>query len=167
MEQVLSLRPDDVQACFKTRALALIADPYAENQWQLCRQWLMANGALKAFEGRSMAVAACGAIGFLALFGFALGVRYDRPPFKVTRGPRLHSGAAGLKAFALACALECRIHGRGVELLPGIAIARDREARHFLILGSVRGGKTQTMLRLIIEAILWAMVFWCSTPRVI
>lgn len=44
-------------------------------------------------------------------------------------------------------------HGRGVELLPSIAIGHDRETRHFLILGSVGGGKTQTMLRLILEAI--------------
>ena len=92
--------------------------------------------------------------GLLALFGFALSVRYDRPSFKVTRGSRLYTGSAGLKAFARACARECRTLGRGVELLPGLAIARDRETRHVLILGSVGGGKTQTMLHLIIPAIL-------------
>jgi len=37
--------------------------------------------------------------------------------------------------------------------VPSIPLSRDRETRHFLILGSVGGGKTQTMLHLIIEAI--------------
>jgi hypothetical protein len=38
-------------------------------------------------------------------------------------------------------------------LVPGVPISRERETRHFLILGSVGGGKTQTMLNLISEAI--------------
>jgi len=40
-----------------------------------------------------------------------------------------------------------------VALVPSIPIGREREARHFLILGSVGGGKTQTMLHLIGEAL--------------
>src|SRR5262249_50270100 len=47
---------------------------------------------------------------------------------------------------------EREVHGRGVALVPSIPLSRDRETRHFLILGSV-GGETQTMLHLIIEAI--------------
>jgi len=142
-----------VQACFNARALALLDDATADDNWQACRQRLMAYGALDAFELRCIAVAGSAAIGLLALFGFALCLRADRPSFKVTRGSRLHAGSAGLKAFARACVGECRIHGRGVELVPSIALGRDRETRHFLILGSVGGGKTQTMLHLIIEAI--------------
>ena len=142
-----------VQACFKARALALVSDRNAESYWHVCRRQLTEYGALDAFELRSIAVASFGVIGLLALFGFALCLRTDRPSFKVTRGARLHIGSAGLKAFARACASECRIHGCGVQLLPPVAIGRDRETRHFLILGSVGGGKTQTMLHLIIEAI--------------
>ena len=65
-----------VQACFKARALALLGDATADDNWQACRQRLAAYGALDAFELRSMAVASSAAIGLLALFGFALCLRY-------------------------------------------------------------------------------------------
>jgi hypothetical protein len=146
------LNATDIQACFKARVLALLGDAASNNTWQACRQRLTAYRALNAFELRSTLVAGGGVLGLLALFGFALCLRIDRPCFKVTRGSRLHIGAAGLRAFARACKTECRIHGRGVELLPSVAISRDRETRHFLILGSVGGGKTQTMLNLILGA---------------
>jgi hypothetical protein len=83
---------------------------------------IVAYGALDAFELRSMAVARSAVIGLLALFGFALCLRIDRPSFKVTRGSRLHAGSAGLKAFARACASEYRIDGRDDELVPSIAL---------------------------------------------
>ncbi len=142
-----------VQACFKVRALALLGDRASSDDWQACRRRLAEYGALDAFEFRCAAVAGAGALGLAALLAFALCLKSDRPTFRVTRGARLNAGAQGLSAFAKACADECRIGGRGVELLPPIAISRDRETRHFLILGSVGGGKTQTMLHLIIEAI--------------
>ena len=146
-------RPADVQACFKTRVLKLFGHRGAEAYWQACRQQLIAYRALAAFDGRSMIVFGSGLIGLLALFGFAICVRTDRSAFKVIRGARLQAGTAGRKAFARACASECKVHGRGVELLPSVPLSRDRETRHFLILGSVGGGKTQSMLHLIIEAI--------------
>jgi hypothetical protein len=77
----------------------------------------------------------------------------DSASLKVTRGARLQAGCRGLKAFARGCAAECRIHSEGVALVPSIPMGREREARHFLILGSVGGGKTQTMLHLIDEAL--------------
>jgi type IV secretory pathway VirB4 component len=40
-----------------------------------------------------------------------------------------------------------------VALVPSIPMGCEREARHFLILGSVGGGKTQTMLHMIDEAL--------------
>jgi hypothetical protein len=89
----------------------------------------------------------------VALFVFALSLRIDSPSLKVIRGARLHAGGRGLKTFARDCAAECRIHGEGVALVPSIPLGREREARHFLILGSVGGGKTQTMLHLIDEAL--------------
>lgn len=146
-------RAPEVEACFKARVTALLGDHVADDFWQTCRGQLARYGALDAFDLRSLVVGAGAVIGILALLGFALCLRADRPSFKITRGSRLHSGTTGLKAFARACASECRVHGRGVELLPGIALGRDRETRHFLILGSVGGGKTQTMLNLISEAI--------------
>jgi hypothetical protein len=144
---------EDVQACFKARAAALLADRDAGAFWQACRQHLMTYRAFDAFELRSMAVVGSGLIGLVGLLGFAICLRTEQRPVKIVRGARLLAGSAGLKAFARACASECKVHGRGVEVLPPIAISRDRETRHFLILGSVGGGKTQTMLRLIIDAI--------------
>src|SRR5262249_34530243 len=146
-------RPADVQACFKMRMMGLFGDCGAEAYWRTCQRQLIAYQALGAFEGRSMIVVGCGVVGLLALFGFAVCVRTDRAAFKVIRGARLRAGTAGLKAFARACANECKVHGHGVALVPPIPLSRDRETRHFLILGSVGGGKTQTMLHLIIEAI--------------
>jgi hypothetical protein len=150
----MPLGPAEVQACFKARVLGVFGDHGTETYWQRCRQQLAAYRALGAFEGRSMIVLGFGLVGLLALFGFAICVRTDRPAFKVIRGSRLRAGTAGLKAFARACASECKVHGRGVALVPSVPLSRDRETRHFLILGSVGGGKTQTMLNLIAEAIL-------------
>lgn len=39
------------------------------------------------------------------------------------------------------------------DAVPSISLGREREARHFLIVGSVGGGKTQTMPHLINEAL--------------
>ena len=114
---------------------------------------MAAHHALAGFTMRVTMVAGFGCLVLLALFGFALAGRAGQPPAKVLRGARLMTGATGRRAFAKACRRECRHHGRGIELLPPYALSREREARHFLILGSVGGGKTQTMLHLIIEAI--------------
>jgi len=146
-------RPEDVQACFKARARAWVGDRGGDAFWTSCRQQLIADRALGAFDFRTMAVMGGALIGVLALLGFAVAIRTERPAARVVRGARLHAGAAGRKAFARACAAECEVHGRGVALVPSIPLSRDRETRHFLILGSVGGGKTQTMLHLIAEAI--------------
>ncbi|MDR3528289.1 MAG: type IV secretion system DNA-binding domain-containing protein [Rhizomicrobium sp.] len=138
----------DAPFCFKQRALALVADRGAEQNWQACKQYFARYRALAAFDWRADAVFVSGVIGLLALLGFALCIRLERPHFKVVRGAHLHTGSAGLKGFSKACRNECKVHGCGLELLPNIAISRDRETRHFLILGSVGGGKTQTMLNL-------------------
>ncbi len=143
----------EIQACFRAQIRALFGDSVAADDWRSCQDQLAEYGALDAFDLRSLAVVGGAVIGILALLGFALSIRADRSSSKVTRGSRLHLGPAGFKAFARASARECRIHGHGVELFPSIALSRDRETRHFLILGSVGGGKTQTMLHLIIEAI--------------
>ena len=143
----------DVQTCFKMRAVALMGDSAADTYWQTCRENLAYYRALDGFELRTLAVAGSGAIGIVALLGFALSIRFNRPSFKVVRGATLHVGRAGRRAFGRACTTESKIHGAGVKLLPPFPLSRDRETRHFLILGSVGGGKTQTMLNLIGEAI--------------
>ena len=146
-------RSAEVEACLKERVLAWFGDQNGDAYWRSCRQQLSQYGALDRLEVRFWTVAGFSAVGLLALFVFGLSLRFDPPSLKVVRGARLNAGGRGLKAFARACAAECRIHGEGVALVPSIPLGREREARHFLILGSVGGGKTQTMLHLISEAI--------------
>ena len=64
----------------------------------------------------------------------------------VLRGARLQAGSPGLRAFGRAAAAECQIHGEGVALVPSIPLGREREARHFLIVGSVGGGNTAVFI---------------------
>ncbi len=142
-------RSAQVHACVSQRILGWFGDRNGQAYWLLCRQQLSQSRALDGFEIRFWAVFGSGIAALVALFGFALSLRLDSPALKIIRGARLHAGGPGLKAFARAAAVECRIHGEGVALVPAIPIGREREARHFLILGSVGGGKTQTMLNLI------------------
>ena len=146
-------RSADTEACLRGRVLAWVGDRRGDIYWRTCREQLLQYQALDGFELRFWTVAGFGILGLVALLCFALSLRMDFPSLKVIRGARLHAGGKGLKAFARACAAECRIHGEGVALVPSIPMGREREARHFLILGSVGGGKTQTMLHLIDEAI--------------
>jgi hypothetical protein len=142
-------RSADVEACVRERVLAWLGDSYGDTYWRTCRAHLSQYRALDGLEFRFWTIVSFGLTGLVALFGFALSLRIDSASFRVVRGGRLQAGGRGLKAFARACAAECRIHGNGVALVPSIPIGREREARHFLILGSVGGGKTQTMLHLI------------------
>jgi hypothetical protein len=146
-------RSADVEACVRARILAWLGDSYGDTYWRTCRGHLSLYGAMDPFEVRFWTVAGSSLVGLVALFGFALSLRMDSPSLKVIRGARLQACGRGLKAFARDCAAECRVHGEGVALVPSISMGREREARHFLILGSVGGGKTQTMLHLIDEAL--------------
>ena len=146
-------RSADVEACVRGRVLAWLGDSYGDTYWRTCRAQLLQYGAMDGLEVRFWSVVGSGLAGLVALFGFALSLRVDSRSLRVIRGTRLQAGVTGLRAFARACAAECRIHGKGVALVPSIPIGRERESRHFLILGSVGGGKTQTMLHLIDAAL--------------
>ena len=139
-------RSADVEACLKGRTMAWLGDRSNDLYWHNCQRQLSQYRALNGFEIRFWMVISFGLLGIAALLMFALGLRFDSPLLKVLRGARLQAGSRGLKAFAQACAAECRIHGEGISLVPTVPLSREREARHFLILGSVGGGKTQTML---------------------
>lgn len=149
----LPFRPTDVQECFKSQIKSALNDRTAVAHWRACRATFAANGALSQFQFRSSIVIGSAFFGLLALFGFAFAVRFERAGFKIVRGGRYFSGAAGTRAFAKASAKECKTQGQGIEILQPHPISRERETRHFLILGSVGGGKTQTMLHMILEAI--------------
>jgi hypothetical protein len=146
-------RSVEMEVCLKERAVAWLGDRGADLYWRNCQRQLSQYRALDGLEVRFWTVIGFGLFGFAALIAFALSLRFYSPSSKVVRGARLHAGGRGLRAFAQACAGECRIHGEGIALVPSVPLSREREARHFLILGSVGGGKTQTMLHLIGEAI--------------
>jgi hypothetical protein len=138
---------DRVDFCLRMRVFGLL-DGGSAQVWNICRAVLIHDQAWTGFELRWYAVSISGIIGVLALFIFALCVRFEPRPLKIVRGGRLYAGRAGLKAFARACAEECKLVGKGVELVQPYPLSRERETQHFLILGSVGSGKTQTMLNL-------------------
>ncbi|WP_407154791.1 type IV secretion system DNA-binding domain-containing protein [Bradyrhizobium sp. STM 3557] len=146
-------KPAEIKTCIKARGLAWLGDHYGDAHWQSCRDRLSQYQSLTGFEFRFWSVIGASLVGLLALFCFALALRPDSVSLQILRGARLQAGHQGLRAFARAAAAECHVHGKGVALLPSVPLGREREARHFLIVGSVGGGKTQTMLRLINEAL--------------
>ena len=112
-----------------------------------------ANAGAGGFDLRYWSLLLAGAFTLASAFGFALAVRFDRPPARVLRGRQLLTGAAARRAFAQTSKVESRLSGTGLEFLPGLPVSRERETRHWLIWGSVGAGKTQTMLHLILAAI--------------
>jgi Type IV secretion-system coupling protein DNA-binding domain len=145
--------PADVDVCIRARGLAWLGDRSGDAQWRACIDWLTRYQALTGFELRFWSVIGSSLAGLVALLGFALSVRLDTVSLKVLRGARLQAGSRGLRAFARTAAAECRVHGEGIPLVPSIPLGREREARHFLIVGRVGGGKTQTMLHLLNETL--------------
>ena len=148
-----AFHPPDVRSCMGARALAAIGDRTNQWQWYHCAATLAQAQALAGFDLRYWSLLLAGAFTLASAFGFALVVRFDRPPARVLRGRKLLTGAAALRAFAQTSKAECKLSGTGLEVLPGLVVSRERETRHWLIWGSVGAGKTQTMLHLILAAI--------------
>jgi len=145
--------PADVRSCMGARTLAAIGDRTSQWHWYHCATTLAQTQALAGFDLRYWGLLVAGAFTLASTFGFALVVRFDRPPARVLRGRKLLTSAAARRAFSLASREESRLFGSGLEFLPGLTISRERETRHWLIWGSVGSGKTQTMLHLILSAI--------------
>jgi hypothetical protein len=143
----------DVRACIGARLLAALGDRQSSAQWSACAGYFAKLRALEAFHARYWSLLVAGAFTLVSAFGFALALRFDRPPARVLRGRQLLTGSSARRAFAQASKGESRMSGTGLELLPGLTVSREREARHWLIWGSVGAGKTQTMLHLILAAI--------------
>jgi type IV secretion system coupling TraD/TrwB family protein len=143
----------DLDRCIGYRLLSWIHDLSGTRSWEICRANLVRYGASEEFDVRFWVVVGFDLVGAASLFIFALSVQFAQHPPRVVRGPRLQAGRGGLRAFTQACANEYATHGKGAAFVPSSPLGRERETRHFLILGSVGGGKTQTMLHLISEAI--------------
>jgi hypothetical protein len=145
--------PSDVRSCMNARALAAIGDRSSQRHWHRCATTLVRTHALWGFDLRYWGLLVAGAFTLASAFGFALALRFERPPARVLRGRLLLRGPAARRAFQRASKAEMDLSGAGVELVPGLRVSREREVRHWLIWGSVGAGKTQTMLHLILAAI--------------
>ena len=145
--------PDDVRSCMGARLFSNLADRTSAHHWHRCAVTLHAEQALDAFAWRYWALIVAGVWTLLAPLGFAFAMRFARPPHRVLRGRCLLTGDAATRAFLKSAKPEIKQSGAGLELLPGMAVSRERETRHWLIWGSVGAGKTQTMLHLILAAI--------------
>jgi hypothetical protein len=145
--------PSDVRSCMGARALAAIGDRSSQWHWHRCATTLVRTQALRGFDLRYWSLLVAGAFTLASALGFALALRFERPPARVLRGRLLLRGPAARRAFQRASKAEMDLSGAGLELLPGLPVSRERETRHWLIWGSVGAGKTQTMLHLILAAI--------------
>jgi hypothetical protein len=78
-----------------------------------------------------------------------------RSDTKIIAGRRLFEGSAAHRQLKKISKAECKISGEGLKLHPSFNwnISRDRETRHFFMMGSVGGGKTQIILPLVQAAI--------------
>ena len=141
-----------LKPCLSERLLSLFGDQNAMINWQSCAQSLQHYDLLDSLNFRLTAFLWVLGFGLVSFLTFALCVRWGRSRFRILRGPRLYKGREALRKLGKACRKECRRFRTGLALLPSVSLSRDRETLHHLIWGSVGGGKTQTMLRYILEA---------------
>lgn len=144
---------DHMRQCLHNKALTFFGDEVAQYYWGKCAAHFAQYRALGALEFRINALLIFSMLGLVSLFGFAIATRLKQPAAKVVWGPTRHDGAKAFRALNSAFRKEAKLSGEGIDLMPGLAMSRDRESRHFLISGSVGGGKTQAMLGLILGAI--------------
>lgn len=143
----------EIQDCLEARLRGMSGDRKGKFVWRVCADVLGKSGALSGFNYRYYAMLGLGGAGIAALCGFLIIIRLERPRDTVVRG-RLHlKGDEAVRRLRAASRAECRQHGAGLELAPGVRLSAERETRHFLIWGSVGAGKTQSMLRLILGVI--------------
>lgn len=105
-----------------------------------------------ALTGRfdtALAVSAALGLGITWLVG------QGRPDTRVIAGRTLHQGKKAHRVLRRRAKEICAVSGAGLKLHPNFdwQLSLDQETRHFLIQGSVGGGKTQILLPLINAAI--------------
>ncbi len=151
--RAVAYAPGDIRDCMGARAFSSLGDATSRRQWSACVASLARTGSLAGFTWRYWTLVASCALVLVSLLGFAFALHSDRASARVIRGRRLMTGDDAPRAFLRSSRAECRQSGAGLELLPGLAVSRERETRHWLIWGSVGSGKTQTMLHLMLAAI--------------
>lgn len=77
------------------------------------------------------------------------------PDTRIIAGRQLYEGSAAHRHLKSISDDETEVSGHGLKLHPSFKwhISRDRETRHFFLMGSVGGGKTQIIMPLILAAI--------------
>lgn len=74
---------------------------------------------------------------------------------KILAGRRLYEGKAAHRRLKKIAQEEMAVSGVGIKLHPGFDwhLSRERETRHFMLVGSVGGGKTQILTPMVLAAI--------------
>ena len=77
------------------------------------------------------------------------------PDTRIIAGRRLYEGRTAHRYLKRISNDETKVSGHGLKLHPSFKwhISRDRETRHFFLMGSVGGGKTQIIMPLVLAAI--------------
>jgi hypothetical protein len=115
--------PSDVRSCMGARALAAIGDNSSQRHWHQCARTLVQTQALSGFDLRYWGLLVAGAFTLVSAFGFALALRFERPPARVLRGRLLLKGPAARRGFQRASKADMDLSGAGVELLPGLPVS--------------------------------------------
>lgn len=112
------------------------------------QDWLQNGGTALIIPRALIALCIC-AVSFIFLM---LKLAKPQDAHVHVAGRRLLTNTDATSDLALQAKFECKTHGRGIKLHPAFPffLSLDRETRHFLILGSIGGGKTQVILPLIL-----------------
>ena len=124
--------------------------PFNGYAWDSVRPWLSNHGFLWSFEG-ILALS----LGSGPVFGILAFLPVSRGRLKKVHvvGKRIFNSAADATRELRG---EVAKSGQGISIHPDVPISRDRETRHFLILGAIGSGKTQVILN-ILQSILHRM----------
>ena len=124
--------------------------PFNGYDWDSVRLWLSNHGFLWSFEGILALSLGSGLV--VGTFAF-LGVSRGRLKKVHVVGKRIFNSAADATRELRG---EVAKSGPGISIHPDVPISRDRETRHFFVLGAIGSGKTQVILN-ILQSILHRM----------
>ena len=125
-------------------------EPFKGYEWTSVRLWLSHHGLLRAFEGILAFSLGSGLLaGILAFLGASRG----RLKKVHVSGKRVFNSAAEANRELRR---EIAKSGQGISIHPDVPLSRDRETRHFFVLGAIGSGKTQVIWN-ILQSILQRM----------
>ena len=139
--------------CYQARLMSWFYAPGAARFAADCNAFYESYRSVAGFNFRFNLITYSGiaAIGFFFLAWLAMQAQEETA--KVIRGPQYLKERKSFSALKRVLKQEAKISGKGLDLIPGLPLSRDRESRHFLIWGGVGTGKTQTMWHLILGAL--------------